>query len=185
MATLWMIYNNVLEYIEYRGLSCKTTLNEATFNKEMSLNHYIIITCGQTIIILARPSAMVGRRSADFIKTITPHKNKEIIFITNEVVRAKLVERVVLDGFNLRSLSYNTFIINITRAPMVPRHVIVDPTDIELILNNIGYEAINLPKILYSDPQSIWLGAKVGDIVKTTAYNEQTGTATNYRIVVR
>jgi len=70
------------------------------------------------------------------------------------------------------------------------KHKLVSPTEIlseeerERILKFYHAEPFQFPRIKASDPVSIILGAKPGDILKSSGYSETAGTYVSYRYVI-
>jgi DNA-directed RNA polymerase subunit H (RpoH/RPB5) len=48
----------------------------------------------------------------------------------------------------------------------VPIHTILSPEQAKKILEKLDLKAENLPKLLSSDPQAVYINAKPGDIVE-------------------
>ncbi|MCW3989429.1 MAG: DNA-directed RNA polymerase subunit H [Candidatus Bathyarchaeota archaeon] len=70
------------------------------------------------------------------------------------------------------------------------KHKLVSPTEIlseeerERIIKFYHAEAYQFPWIKGSDPVSIILGAKPGDILRKSGYSETAGTHVSYRYVI-
>ena len=54
----------------------------------------------------------------------------------------------------------------------------------ELANNELCCYIINLPKIYDNDPQCLWIGAQVGDVLEITMYTDMAGEVIVYRVVV-
>jgi DNA-directed RNA polymerase subunit H len=68
---------------------------------------------------------------------------------------------------------------------LVPKHRIMNETEIAELLARLGAKKWQLPKITDRDPMSMLLGAKPGDVLEITRNSQTAGEATYYRLVVR
>jgi DNA-directed RNA polymerase I, II, and III subunit RPABC1 len=67
---------------------------------------------------------------------------------------------------------------------LVPLHIILSEEEKEELLNNYNITPNELPKILDTDPVSIFIGAKPGQIVKIIRDSHTAKEAVSYRFVV-
>lgn len=67
---------------------------------------------------------------------------------------------------------------------LVPTHKILSDKEKEKILNKYNLTAIELPKILKSDPALEELSPKVGDVVEITRESPSAGTSVYYRVII-
>lgn len=79
--------------------------------------------------------------------------------------------------------TYTTFKIELPLGPNCFPHVILSPEEKEEFLKQERLDVTNMPKILVSDPQCIWIGARKGDIVKILRRNPLSITEIYYRYV--
>lgn len=49
---------------------------------------------------------------------------------------------------------------------LVPAHAVLSRSEVTTLLNTLGLNPNNLPKILLNDPQVTKIGAKVGDVIE-------------------
>ncbi len=49
---------------------------------------------------------------------------------------------------------------------LVPAHEIMSENEVKKLMQEMGVQTYNLPKILVTDPQAVKLGAKTGQILK-------------------
>jgi len=75
--------------------------------------------------------------------------------------------------------------VDITKHTLVPKHIILNETGKEELLNSYGIMTKQLPRILESDPVVKAIGAKIGDVLKITRKSATAGVADYYRIVVK
>jgi len=69
---------------------------------------------------------------------------------------------------------------------LVPKHVLLDDSDVEKRLKPLQIEKKQLPKILLKDPalKALDQEAKPGDVVEIHRFDEHAGTNLAYRLVV-
>ncbi len=67
---------------------------------------------------------------------------------------------------------------------MVPRHEIVDESELKQTLNEYNIEKEQMPKIRESDPAARSIQAKIGDVVRITRESPTAGKAIFYRLVI-
>ena len=67
---------------------------------------------------------------------------------------------------------------------LVPRHEILDESEVELVLKKYGIKKENLPKILKDDVVVKAIGAQEGQVLKITRNSPTAGESVYYRLVV-
>ena len=67
---------------------------------------------------------------------------------------------------------------------MVPMHEILDESELKKVLSEYNIEKEQMPKIRVSDPVSISIKAKVGDVVRIIRVSPTAGKAIFYRLVI-
>jgi len=76
------------------------------------------------------------------------------------------------------------FNIETPRGPFCFPHTILSHTEVrQVILHDLKVNPLALGKIYVDDPQAIWIGATVGDIVKIVSYSPLVGESVKYRVV--
>jgi len=73
---------------------------------------------------------------------------------------------------------------DIMNHKLVPIHMIISEKERAELLNKYNIEASELPKILDTDPVSIYIGAKPGQILKIIRQSDTAKEAVSYRLVV-
>ena len=74
--------------------------------------------------------------------------------------------------------------LEILRHKLVPSHVILSENEKKELFDNLKITPDQLPKILNTDPTSISIGAKPGQIVKIIRDSRTAKEAVAYRLVV-
>ncbi len=67
---------------------------------------------------------------------------------------------------------------------MVPRHEILEESELKKILAEYGIEKEQMPKIRVTDPAAVAIKAKIGDVAKVTRDSPTAGKAIFYRLVI-
>jgi DNA-directed RNA polymerase subunit H len=67
---------------------------------------------------------------------------------------------------------------------MVPKHEIIDETELKMTLSEYNIEKEQMPKIRVTDPVAVQIQAKVGDVVRITRDSQTAGKAIFYRLVI-
>jgi len=198
------IYSNIEKLLKYRNINTNYKfLSIDNFAKEINHYGYIIIdgvnnkTNITTYIILFSPGSNYSLKSPDFSSLIKTKlqknqlENPTDILIISELPLSNHIEKV-LSGLRekypkifIENHSYNKFIIEIPKHVSVPKHEFATQDEVDNLLKNFYKNKLSFPKILQSDSAVIWLGARVGDIIKITRISETAGTSIAYRIVTR
>jgi DNA-directed RNA polymerase subunit H len=75
--------------------------------------------------------------------------------------------------------------VDISEHEFVPRHEVMKKEDVADLLKNHHCKISDLPKIFDTDPISLKIGAKAGDIVRIKRKSPTAGQANYYRLVVK
>lgn len=78
---------------------------------------------------------------------------------------------------------YSTFACNLPAHVEVPKHEIMTHDEVVKLMSFERIVYSYLQSILVTDPAVIWLGARVGQVIKITRISETTGTVIAYRRV--
>jgi len=86
---------------------------------------------------------------------------------------------------NIHRYSYDNFKTIIPIGPWCSQHSILDNKEADKILDMLSINKNKIKRIYINDPQIIWLGAKLDQIVRIDRINQITGYSTDYRRVVK
>ncbi len=67
---------------------------------------------------------------------------------------------------------------------LVPRHEILDESEVKKILSEYDIEKEQMPKIRVSEPAALAIKAKIGDVIRITRESPTAGKAIFYRLVI-
>ena len=203
------IYKNIEKLLEYRNINTSYKfLSTNDFAKEINHYGYIIITGSNTrkrastqalttYIILLSPGSSYALKSPEFrtlIKKKIPEDvltNGVDILIISEYELSNHIEKVINDIIKeyprtyIENYPYSKFIIEIPKHVSVPKHEFASEEEIDGLLRDFYKSQSYFPKIFRDDSAAIWLGARVGDVIKITRISETSGKSVAYRIVVK
>lgn len=141
-------------------------------------------------IILLHNDTDYDSKSAEFKKLINMIKfpNGEIIIISKKEFSTHVGKQINLlsnDNLKIYNYPYSLFKIIIPNHILSIKHRILSQDEENHLLNNeLFCEKKNLPRILINDPQCIWLGAKVNQIIEIQRKSDTTAKSIYYRLVV-
>ncbi|HID91475.1 TPA: DNA-directed RNA polymerase subunit H [Candidatus Bathyarchaeota archaeon] len=87
--------------------------------------------------------------------------------------------------FNIEVIPRTLPAFDLIRHELVPKHRILPPKEVELVLKKYKIELYQMPYIKKDDPIAILLGARPGDVIEVKRDSPTAGKFTSYRYVVR
>jgi DNA-directed RNA polymerase subunit H (RpoH/RPB5) len=114
-----------------------------------------------------------------FSNAVTKGLNNILTDIYNDVN----VNSNFLKNDKIENLKFDNFKAIIPLGQYCSKHRILDKKEVDELLSTTHVNKNNLPTILFSDPQIIWIGAKRGDIIEIDRVSESTGSSIYYRCV--
>ncbi len=144
------------------------------------------------VVVLVYPGTECENKRANMLKILAKvqHPFAEVIVITPikispgvaKGLRAMSTHTKTSDR-TFKAFTYTLFNSVLPEHDLVPKYEILDAAQIEA-LEEWHIDPNTLPKIFEHDPQMVWLGARVGDVVKFTQLSEITIEAIGYCKVV-
>lgn len=125
--------------------------------------------------------------TSDFKKILDKYEKDQtvyIIMITKEelnVYRRKSIKQYA--HLNVKNYLHKHFIMEMNKGPLCSKHSILSPEETRKVCYDLRTHAHKLPAIYESDPQNIWIGGEVNDLIKIESNSEITGIRVGYRIV--
>jgi DNA-directed RNA polymerase subunit H (RpoH/RPB5) len=195
MDQLYEKYLNIQKFItEYRKYTTKIKFSDfATFKKTMQMDQYILHKCVDTT--LERDVFIyLFTGNSRFIKTTPQFKRimdktsddpADVIIITKEplsiYINKALVKYPHLNVFNYLHVHFN---IELSKGPLCSKHTILSTNEVRTLCSqDLVIHPLSLPSISINDPQNIWIGGKLGQVIKIESISEITGKSIRYRIV--
>jgi DNA-directed RNA polymerase subunit H (RpoH/RPB5) len=102
-------------------------------------------------------------------------KEKLSIYIEKTIVR--------YTDLKIDNYLHEHFIIELNKGPLCSVHSVLSIEEGRAVCMELMIHGHKLPAIFINDPQNIWIGGKINDIIKIDAYSEITGKTVRYRIV--
>lgn len=168
-------------------------LNKSTFRKNMQYDRYVRLDYFNTsngkpvVIYLLAKGSKYAEQSHELKKLLAKIKDPSDVILVSEKKFKVYSMRVIATYKHLRVKMYlhENFALIIPKGPLCSKHELMTTTEVKHLLNNeLFCYLYNLPKILVSDPQCIWIGAEVGDVVRITSLSETSGEFIQYKVVV-
>lgn len=199
-SKLYQIYNNLYKFFEYRDIIPEDQQkDEYTFNNDILDSLYIKLlgknnrTNNDIIIYFFTISDKNLFQSTEFNKffnnNIKVSKHSEIIIIIDSAImtssRHKKINKLKNKKDRLELYDYDIFSTVKPEHILAPKHEILPKDEEELLINHCKLNGKHeLPFININDPQIIWIGANIGDVVKITGRDEIAGEYMEYRLVI-
>jgi DNA-directed RNA polymerase subunit H (RpoH/RPB5) len=167
-------------------------LEKEAFRRAMQLDKYVRLDYinpkngKQVIIFLFAPDSPHATSSTMLKRILVRVKDPgDIILVMKKYLGS--YSKIALKSFpHLRVKCYlhENFNIIIPNGPLCYKHRILSTEEVNTLLNTELYcYLVNLPKILIDDPQCIWLGCEIGDVLEITSPSEIAGEYVHYRVV--
>jgi len=121
---------------------------------------------------------------SNLIKTVG--KSDEIILVIQDEISTSIRNAIdeVSDKKDVKIYQYQLFTAELPIVLGVPQHRILRGSEREAILSDIKVRPSELPSVLDTDPQIVWIGGKAGDIVQILRTDGR-GISEFYRYVIR
>lgn len=188
----WNIYNVILEFIKFRGLTLKSepTTDAKKFVSEFNFLNYITLQAEDeekqtyTIVFVNKDTNYVTH-SAQFLSLMGKIKSDKVIIISFVEQVSNIINALIKKkGWEKRLYLY-PYRMFLTVFPLIkryPKHTIISQE--KLAQDYIQDNPKDHTRIALNDTMSVWLGAKIGDIISVDRTNQTTGESQGYRVVV-
>jgi len=190
------MYGNIIKMItqpHYRDLDLvDPQLSLKDFETEMQNDRYIKIIAKKSedvsVFYLLHYNSDIVRKFQEFKKILNkiPKDAKWIYFISNRAFSSQNYRLVISlrKSLNISLIDHEIFAFESPTHILVPEHKIMKKEEIKDLFENLSLiSEIVLPKILDSDAQCVWIGARPLDIIQITR-NTISGESTVYKLVV-
>lgn len=193
MEQLFIKYQNIQLFAKYRGF---TLVNEEyeeyeDFKNKMQILEYILHKfhnpkTGKNVdLYLFKHDSKFISSTQNFKKILDRYDSEHsIIMITKEelnVYRKKSIKQY--KNLNLKNYLHRHFMMEMSKGPLCSPHIILTPIETKALCYGGMLHGHKLSSISESDPQNIWIGGEINDIIKIESYSEITGKTIRYRIV--
>jgi DNA-directed RNA polymerase subunit H (RpoH/RPB5) len=188
----WNIYNVILEFIKFRGLTLKSepTTDSKKFVSEFNFLNYITIQAEDDdkqsySIVFVNNNTHYVTHSAQFISLMSKIKSDKVIIISFVEKVSNIINALIKkNGWDKRLFLY-PYRMFLTVFPLIkryPRQTIISQET--LAKDYIQDNPKDHTRISNNDTMAVWLGAKLGNIIATARTNQTTGESQGYRVAI-
>lgn len=184
---LWNIYGNLQSYVVKRKLTCNNIIDNEEFTKNMRNDGLVLMECDTTLIILTNNESDIPGKKDQFVKTMNKIKKylkNEVVLVSHKLITTGISNYVREMDYRILSCTFDRFVIDMTKAPLVPNHRILESDELNELMDQLKTDPTNLPSISVNDTQAIWVGAKLGDVILIDRPTESTGYSKFLRRVI-
>jgi len=184
----YQMYLNVRLFLtKYRKLEIKDDLIDLDeFQQKILINEYIQIDTvnNMTVLLFVKDTQLtVSKNLRSILQRIS---SNEIILIMDKLIKAKNKSTIKKETkAKLYFYKHCIFLVEIPLGPCVPKMRILSNSEITDVLHNMRTSSSTISKIGVEDPQAIWLGAKVNQMIESKGSSSNAIIETHYRVVVQ
>lgn len=195
MDVLFEKYENIQKFIlSYRNYTLdEKFLDLQTFKKTMQIEQYILHKCvdikrGRNVYIyIFMDNSKYIKTTPQFKRLLDkiPDESMDVIIIT-KLELSVYIKKALLKYTHLKVFNYlqKYFSIEISKGPLCSKHTVMTNNEVkDLCSRELIIHPLSLPSISISDPQNIWIGGELGEVIKIESISEITGRTIRYRIV--
>jgi len=189
-------YMNVVTFAkEWREYKVQNDILSANdFRKQMQADSYVKLDCVDSkknknvIIYLFDKESKYTTTSSELKRLLSKIKiaNSTVILIVYSplgVYSRRAIQK--FKNLNIYTYLHEIFDLVVPNGPLCYPHRVMSREEVLALTNNeLCCYLINLPKIYDEDPQCIWIGAEIGDVVEITSLSDIAGEAIHYRVVI-
>lgn len=169
---------------------------ESEFNAYMQANQYVETEVfdaanGRRVIVYIFDQNSEYVLSSQKMSTLVAQEMKTLhnalIMLITYTPLSSYHTRLFARNSSLNIVVYPQYIFALIspKGPLVYPHRVLSREEVHTLMNkHIMCKLQNLPKIRVNDPQCIWIGAEVGDVVEITSVSDTIGLAISYRVVI-
>ena len=188
-------YKNIQIFIQkYRKYKVEDEfLDYDNFKRRMQIDEYVTNKCIDTkkgkivyIYIFIKESKYI-KATAQFKRLMDkiPEEPADVIIITKNPLSVYINKSILKYPYlNIHNYLHMYFSIEIDKGPLCSKHEVLNNDEVRrLCSQELIIHPLSLPAIRINDPQNIWIGGEIGDVIKITSISEITGKTIRYRIV--
>ena len=196
----YVIYNNLFTYLDVVKFKpfcdedkSAVKKNESEFTKTLQFYSYVNVKAknnkGDILYAFILGDGKFGSKSAEFKKILNVIREKKVHLITISRGGIKTTVKKFLLKYSkkkliFKDLCFNNFKIDPRKNVMVPKHTLCTKEEMKRVMHdNRITDSAQFPRIHRSDPQVLWTGGEVGELIKIERPSV-TGIVLYYRIIV-
>jgi DNA-directed RNA polymerase subunit H (RpoH/RPB5) len=195
MEILYEKYLNIQKFINvYRGYTMVEKFHDfASFKKIIQIEQFLLHKC--TDVKNGKPVYIyIFRDQSKYIKTTPqfkrlmdklPYDPSNVIVISKDLLSV-YINKALTKYTHLRIFNYTHkfFAIELAMGPLCSKHTVLSNREVKrLCSSDLVIHPLSLPSIAVTDPQNIWVGGELGQIMKIESISEITGRTIRYRII--
>lgn len=178
------------KYMGYKLSKDNKFLNSSSFESKLQISNYIMHTLEKgdkslDVYLFTKDSKHINS-VPELTKLLDKYRtNKTVFLFVKEPLKSRL-ENVFNKYRNLKIkvFLHKHFIMEMNTGPLCSVHRILTVKEVEKLCFQIMKHGHDLPAISVHDPQVIWIGGEINDVVEIVRNSEITGKTIAYKIVV-
>lgn len=195
MEVIFDKYQNIQKFItKYRKYKIdENFLDFDKFKLFMQNEEYILHNCidvkkGRKVYIyIFDDNSKYIKITAQFKKLLykLPEEPADIIIISRELLNIYLNKTFVkFPHLKIFNYLYKHFSQELPNAPLCSRHTVLTDEEVKILCSQeLIIHPLCAPAISVNDPQNIWIGGEIGQIIKIESVSPLSGKVIRYRIV--
>jgi DNA-directed RNA polymerase I, II, and III subunit RPABC1 len=185
-----------MEMLEDRGYEVSVedkSMNYEDFTNRLEENAIQLVATYRTnpvkmaYVAFILDSKSFSKKDLVALKALMDEKypmNEMTVIIVQDKQTPQIAKELLNDEYKLYEIfSMKNLMFNITHHEIVPRHILLNQEEIELMLKQYQTTRAQLPKLLTTDPVAKYYGMKAGDVCKIIRQSPMTGESYYYRIL--
>ncbi len=175
---------------KWRGYEVGTVMTETEFHKASSIHDVIRIDCvdkrREKPVVMFMLLNSKAYKAAEIRGLLNSVKQISDVIIVSLHVIANIVAKLApkFNHLNISTYGHHIFAMEIPNGPHCYPHRVMDKKEVNHLLNEgLMTRLTGLAQIRENDPQCIWIGAQIGDVIEIDAVSAGTGLVKLYKIV--
>lgn len=195
METLYDKYKNIQLCLEkYRKYQIEEKFYDYNeFKKNMQIDQYIKHLCfdkkkeKNVYVYMFKHDSKHIQTTAQFKRILDklPIEQSIVLIITkvplNVYINKALLKYKHLSVYNYLHKFFDT---ELSKGPLCSPHTLLTTSEVRILCSrDLILHPLSLPSISVNDPQNIWIGGDIGQVIKIQSVSEITGKTERYRII--
>jgi DNA-directed RNA polymerase subunit H len=159
---------------------------ECTYPKTHRLEHKRGL---KLYAVLCHANSDFHNKSANVGKLFSslPHEKIEVLLFTGQHLKSQVISKIAeySKTIDTYGILHTRIAVEIPKCAHCSPHTVVGPEEKAMLIDQLKIDIKKFPLILTSDPQIIWIGATIGELVKITGFSPVAGESVTYRIVAK
>jgi DNA-directed RNA polymerase subunit H (RpoH/RPB5) len=195
MEQLYEKYLNIQKFVtDYRQYKLLDPFLEYNvFKKTIQVDQYIKHMCIDTrkerpvYLYLFNNVSKYTKTTPQFKRLMDKTSNDpaDVIIISKSELSIYINKALIkYTHLNVSNYLHKYFAIELSTGPLCSHHQVLSNSDVRLLCSrDLIIHPLSLPSIAINDPQNIWIGGELGQVVQINSISEITGKTIRYRIV--